>query len=109
MEGLFFDEHGLDAVRLPESVEGTAYAVIAEALTNAVKHSAASTITVTLRRDEAMLYIDVTDDGVGGARPVGGLGLRGMTDRVHALGGRLDIDSPVAAGTRVRAELPCAS
>jgi signal transduction histidine kinase len=103
------DEHRLDAVRLPGPVEGTAYAVIAEALTNAVKHSAASTIRVTLRRDEAMLFIVVADDGVGGARPVGGLGLRGMTDRVHALGGRLHIDSPLAVGTHVRAELPCAA
>ncbi len=103
------DDQRLDTVRLPASVEGTAYAVVAEALTNAVKHSAASTITVSMRRDDATLFLQVADNGVGGARPVGGLGLRGMTDRVHALGGRLGIDSPAAGGTRVRVELPCAS
>ncbi|MEO7234496.1 MAG: sensor histidine kinase [Lapillicoccus sp.] len=103
------DDQRLDKVRLPASVEGTAYAVVAEALTNAVKHSAASTITVSMQRDEATLLLQVADNGVGGARPVGGLGLRGMTDRIHALGGRLDIDSPPAGGTRVRVELPCAS
>lgn len=98
----------LHDMRLPQSVEGTAYTVIAEALTNAVKHSAASTITVNVRQDSTHLFIEVADDGVGGARPAGGLGLHGMADRVQALGGRLDIDSPEAAGTRVRAELPCA-
>ena len=98
----------LQDMRLPQSVEGTAYTVIAEALTNAVKHSAASTITVNVREDSTHLLIEVADDGVGGARPAGGLGLHGMADRVQALGGRLDIDSPEAAGTRVRAELPCA-
>ena len=103
------DGYPLDGHRLPESVEGTAYTVIAEALTNAVKHSAASMITVSVRRDSTHLFIEVADDGVGGAQPAGGLGLHGMADRVQALGGRLDIVSPAAAGTRVRAELPCAS
>ena len=102
------DDHLLDDHRLPESVEGTAYTVIAEALTNAVKHSGASLITVSVRRDGTHLFIEVADDGVGGAQPAGGLGLHGMADRVQALGGRLDIDSPETAGTRVRAELPCA-
>jgi signal transduction histidine kinase len=103
------DDERLEEVRLPESVEGTAYSVVAESLTNAVKHSSASAITVSMRRDESRLYLEIADNGVGGARPLGGLGLRGMTDRVHALGGRLHIDSPPAGGTRVRAELPCAS
>ena len=95
--------------RLPSSVEGTAYSVIAEALTNAVKHSAASTLTVLIRRDDGRLRIEITDDGVGGARPSGGTGLRGMSDRVQALGGTLVIDSPPGAGTRVRVEMACAS
>ncbi len=99
---------GVDG-RLPSSVEGTAYAVIAEALTNAVKHAAATTLTVVIRRDCERLRIEVIDDGVGGARPAGGTGLRGMSDRVHALGGTLVIDSPPGAGTRVRVEMACAS
>lgn len=108
---LDFSENGcrLDETRLPQSVEGTAYAVIAEALTNAVKHAAADTVTVTVRREGGRLWIEVADDGVGGAGPAGGLGLRGMTDRVQALGGTLVINSPPSAGTRVVAELPCAS
>ena len=95
--------------RLPSSVEGTAYSVIAEALTNAVKHSAASTLTVLIRRDDGRLRIEITDDGVGGARPSGGTGLRGMSDRVQALGGTLVIDSPPGAGTRVLVDMACAS
>jgi signal transduction histidine kinase len=95
--------------RLPYSVEGTAYSVIAEALTNAVKHSAASTLTVLIRRDDGRLRIEITDDGVGGARPSGGTGLRGMSDRVQALGGTLVIDSPPGAGTRVLVDMACAS
>jgi signal transduction histidine kinase len=95
--------------RLPSSVEGTAYSVIAEALTNAVKHAGATTLTVVIRRDSGRLRIEVVDDGVGGARPSGGTGLRGMGDRVHALGGTLVIDSPAGAGTRVLVEMACAS
>ena len=100
--------HDVDA-RLPSSVEGTAYSVIAEALTNAVKHAAATTVTVVIRRDGGRLRIEIIDDGVGGAGPAGGSGLRGMTDRVHALGGTLVIDSPPGAGTRVLVEMACAS
>ncbi len=99
---------GVDG-RLPSSVEGTAYAVIAEALTNAVKHAAATTLTVVIRRDCGRLRLEVIDDGVGGAGPRGGSGLHGMTDRVHALGGTIVIDSPPGAGTAVRVDIPCAS
>jgi signal transduction histidine kinase len=118
---LDIDEDGYrgDGTRLPQPVEGTAYAVIAEALTNAVKHASASTITIAVHRDRDRLCIRVDDDGVGGAgagvgrtgrrSPVGGAGLRGMTDRVSALDGTLTIDSPPGAGTRVFVELPCAS
>ncbi len=103
------DVDGHDRGRLSSSVEGTAYSVIAEALTNAVKHAAATTLTVVIRRDRGRLRIEVVDDGVGGAGPAGGSGLRGMTDRVHALGGTLVIDSPPGAGTRVLVEMACAS
>ena len=104
------DVNGHDVgARLPASVEGTAYSVIAEALTNAVKHAAATTVTVVIRRDGGRLRIEIIDDGVGGAGPAGGSGLRGMTDRVQALGGTLVIDSPPGAGTRVLVEMACAS
>jgi signal transduction histidine kinase len=102
------DGHGV-VDRLPSSVEGTAYSVIAEALTNAVKHAAATTLTVVIRRDGGRLRIEIADDGVGGARPSGGTGLRGMSDRIQALGGTLVIDSPPGAGTRVLVEMACAS
>ena len=98
-----------DDGRLPSSVEGTAYSVIAEALTNAVKHSAATTLTVVIRRHRGRLRIEIIDDGVGGAGPAGGSGLRGMTDRVQALGGTLVIDSPPGNGTRVLVEMACES
>lgn len=102
------DGHDVDS-RLPCSVEGTAYTVIAEALTNAVKHAAATTLTVVIRRDGGRLRIEIIDDGVGGARPAGGTGLRGMSDRIHALGVTLVIDSPPGAGARVVVDMACAS
>ncbi len=95
--------------RFPELVEGTAYAVIAEALTNAVTHSAATLIVITVGREQDYLRVQVADEGVGGVAPAGRMGLRGMTDRVQALGGRLEIESPPAVGTRVVAELPFAA
>ncbi|GAB3197672.1 hypothetical protein GCM10027261_23490 [Geodermatophilus arenarius] len=95
--------------RLPATVERTAYFVVAEALTNAVKHAAAATLTVTLEHAPARLVIGVTDDGVGGATQEGGVGLRGLADRVDALGGRFTVDSPAGGGTRLLVELPCGS
>ncbi len=95
--------------RLPATVERTAYFVVAEALTNAVKHAAADTLTVTLAREPTRLLIGVTDDGVGGATPEGGVGLHGLADRVDALGGRFTLESPAGRGTRLRVELPCGS
>jgi signal transduction histidine kinase len=96
-----------DAPPLPASVESAGYFTVAEALTNAVKHAAASHLVVRLARSAAALTIEVTDDGVGGVEPAGGL--RGIADRVEALGGRLHVDSPPGRGTRLVAELPCAS
>lgn len=92
------------------AVESTAFFVVSEAMVNAVKHAHAGELTVTLARDAARLRIEVADDGIGGAGANGNeTGIRSITDRVEALGGSLRIDSPLGAGTRVSAELPCAS
>ncbi|MCZ2826176.1 MULTISPECIES: sensor histidine kinase [unclassified Modestobacter] len=95
--------------RLPATVERTAYFVVAEALTNAVKHAAADTLTVTLEHVPRRLVIGVIDDGVGGATQQAGAGLHGLADRVDALGGRFSIHSPAGGGTHLRVELPCGS
>lgn len=94
---------------LPPVVESTAYFVVAEALTNALKHAQATALTVCLDRIGDHLRIQVTDDGVGGAHNEGGTRLRGLADRVDTLGGRLDVHSPRGHGTRITAELPCVS
>jgi signal transduction histidine kinase len=94
---------------LPDHIASVGYFVVSEALTNAVKHSAATTVIVALRRLGEQLMIDVSDDGVGGASDDGGRGLRGLNDRVDAVGGRLSIESPRGSGTRLRALLPCGS
>lgn len=94
--------------RLPESVEMAAYFVVSEALTNIAKYAQARSATVQASRRDAKLVIDVVDDGVGGAEPSRGSGLRGLADRVAALDGRLEVESPPGGGTRVRAEIPCA-
>ena len=98
----------LDA-RLPPEVEATAYFVACEALANVVKHAEASKATISAWRQNGSLMIEVEDDGIGGARTEDGSGLRGLTDRVEALGGRLTIQSPVGGGTRIVGEIPCAS
>jgi signal transduction histidine kinase len=95
--------------RLPGPVESTAYFVVAEALTNAVKHGRARDITVRIARDGDLLLVQVTDDGVGGAEPERGSGLRGLADRVAAIGGRFAVRSPEGGPTVVSAELPCGS
>jgi signal transduction histidine kinase len=94
--------------RLPEQVEGAAYFVASEALTNAAKHSHASEVLLAAHQQEATLVLEVVDDGIGGAVPGGGSGLRGLADRVEALGGRLTVSSPPGRGTSLRVELPCA-
>ncbi len=93
--------------RLPGPVEAAAYYVVAEALTNVAKYAHASLVRVHVDRDDARAHVEVADDGVGGARPDAGSGLRGLADRVEALGGRLGLDSPAGAGTVLRAEIPC--
>jgi PAS domain S-box-containing protein len=91
--------------RLPEPVEVAAYFVVAEALANVQKHAGARRIVVRATDDRHRLTVEVSDDGVGGADLAGG-GLRGLADRVEALGGRLTLESPAGAGTRLRAEVP---
>jgi PAS domain S-box-containing protein len=92
--------------RLPESVEAAAYYLIAEALTNVTKYAHASTVRVRVAASDGSVFVEVSDDGVGGADPTGGSGLRGLADRVEALGGSLDVVSPAGAGTSLRAEIP---
>jgi signal transduction histidine kinase len=92
--------------RLPEPVEFAAYVVASEALTNVAKYAGATAATVRVRRARDDVVIEIADDGVGGADPARGSGLRGLTDRVEALGGRLRLASPVDGGTVVTAELP---
>jgi signal transduction histidine kinase len=94
--------------RLPRLVESTAYFTIAEALTNTQRHARASRATVHVVRAGDAVDIEVSDDGIGGASPERGSGLRGLADRVTALGGRLDVDSEAGRGTRVRATIPAA-
>ncbi len=93
--------------RLPAAVEAAGYYVVAEALTNVAKYAQASVVGVRVARENGRARIEVSDDGVGGARSGGGgSGLRGLADRVEALGGRLVVDSPPGAGTTLRAEIP---
>jgi len=94
------------AARLPEPVEATAYFVIAESLANVVKHARASGVQVTITARGGCLRLEVGDDGIGGAGPGSGTGLRGLQDRVSAAGGTLQVHSPPGGGTRVLAEIP---
>ncbi|HKG66691.1 MAG TPA: GAF domain-containing protein [Solirubrobacteraceae bacterium] len=93
--------------RLPPEIESSAYFIVAEALTNVVKHSQATNAEVTASLSGGMLTVEVSDDGVGGADP-GGYGLLGIGDRAAALGGRMGLDSPPGEGTVVTAMLPLA-
>ena len=92
--------------RFPEDVEGAAYFVVCEALTNVLKHADASGTEIELAATGEVLSIDVSDDGAGFGVPGRGTGLTNSRDRVEALGGRLGIDSRPGAGTRLHAELP---
>jgi signal transduction histidine kinase len=92
--------------RLSPGVESAAYFVVAEALTNVAKYADAETATVSVARDNGALTVEVRDDGIGGADPANGSGLRGLSDRVSALDGRLEVESRRDAGTVVRARIP---
>jgi signal transduction histidine kinase len=89
------------------AVEAAAYFLVSEALTNAAKHSHANEIRISASRRQDELTVEVSDDGIGGAATQGGSGLRGLTDRVEALGGTLTVSSPPGRGTTLRAEMPC--
>jgi PAS domain S-box-containing protein len=93
--------------RLPDAVEATVYFVVAEALTNTAKHSGAEAVLVALDRVDNGVVVEVCDDGRGGASLRAGSGLRGLSDRVSAIGGRLEVRSRSGEGTVVRVELPC--
>ena len=94
--------------RLPPHVETAAYFVIAESLANVAKHARATQAAVRVARVDGSAVVEVCDDGVGGADPASGSGLRGLADRIGALDGALTVESPAGAGTRVRVEIPCA-
>jgi signal transduction histidine kinase len=94
------------AGRLPPVVESTAYFVVAEALANAGKYAHASHIEIVVTQSRERLWVEITDDGRGGADPEGG-GLRGLRRRVEALDGQLSVSSPPGGPTAIRAELPC--
>jgi signal transduction histidine kinase len=93
--------------RLPERQEVAAYYVVAESLTNVAKYACASSAAVEVRQADGRLVVEVVDDGIGGADTRRGSGLRGLADRVEALGGRLRVWSPAGGGTHVEAEIPC--
>ena len=95
--------------RLPARIETTAYFIVAEALTNVLRHADATRVTIGERIEQDVLAVEVADDGRGGATDsAGGSGLRGLVDRAQAVGGTLSIDSPAGGGTTVRARLPVA-
>jgi PAS domain S-box-containing protein len=96
---------GVPEERLPEPVEAAAYYLIAEALTNVAKYADASAARVEVSASDGTVVVEVSDDGVGGADPATGSGLRGLTDRVEALGGSLEVVSPSGGGTTLRAEI----
>jgi signal transduction histidine kinase len=93
--------------RLPEAVELAAYFVVSEALTNIVKYAHASHATVDVESQNGRLIVEVGDDGVGGADPSRGTGLRGLADRLAVVDGRLEIDSHAGRGTKITARIPC--
>jgi signal transduction histidine kinase len=94
------------AGRFPTEVEAAAYFVCAEGLANALKYAGASRLSVLVQREDRHLVVSVEDDGAGGADAARGTGLRGLADRVEALGGELRIESPPGKGTRLVAALP---
>ena len=93
--------------RLPEPVEAAAYYVVSEALANVAKYAEASSVAVSIASVNGHALVEIADDGVGGADPSRGSGLRGLVDRVEALDGRLHVESPPGKGTRIRVEIPC--
>ena len=97
------------AQRPPAAVESTAYFVVTEALTNVARHAQATRAAVHIVRAGDRLVVEVSDDGVGGADPEAGTGLRGLRDRVTALGGTMHLVSPRGGPTSLMVDVPCAS
>jgi signal transduction histidine kinase len=100
------DIEALPDERLSPQVEAAAYYIVSEAITNVTKYADASGVTVAIRRRNGTVTVTVADDGAGGADESRGSGLRGLTARVEALNGRLTVDSPPGAGTRIEADIP---
>jgi signal transduction histidine kinase len=94
--------------RLAPPTEAAAYFLVSEALANVAKYARASRARVSVAQLDGRVLVDIDDDGVGGADPSRGSGLRGLADRIHALDGRLKLDSKPGRGTHVHAEIPCA-
>jgi signal transduction histidine kinase len=92
--------------RAADPIEMAAYYVVSEALTNTTKHARASCAQVAVEQRDGLLNLSIRDDGIGGADPARGSGLIGLRDRVQALGGSIEIDSPAGAGTAIIVELP---
>ena len=92
--------------RAPAAVEAAAYFVVSEALTNVARHAQAENAAVTVRSGKGRLEVEIRDDGDGGADLASGSGLRGLVDRVAALGGSLEVESPAGMGTILRAVMP---
>jgi signal transduction histidine kinase len=100
------DVRGVVPGRLEPAIETAAYFIVAEALTNVAKYARANVVSVNLQCTDGTLVVTISDDGVGGADPSLGSGLRGLVDRVQAVGGRLEVDSAPGEGTCLRAQLP---
>jgi signal transduction histidine kinase len=94
--------------RLPPTVEAAIYYVVSEALANVAKYAQASSVVVVVAHTDGGAVVAIADDGVGGADPGGGSGLRGLADRVAALDGRFHVESAPNEGTRIHADIPCA-
>jgi signal transduction histidine kinase len=96
------------AERLPAPIEAAAYFVVAESLTNIAKYARAEHAAVSVQRQNGHAIVEVRDDGVGGADPDAGSGLRGLAERLTIIDGRLEVVSPPGQGTLIRAQIPCA-
>jgi signal transduction histidine kinase len=91
---------------VPAQIALAAYFIVSEALTNATKYAGAGAVRIRVAAETEDVVVEIADDGRGGADPARGTGLRGLADRIDALGGRLEVDSPPGAGTRLSARLP---
>jgi signal transduction histidine kinase len=94
------------SAQLPQRIAVVTYFICAEALANVAKHAAAARVTVAVTASDGRLRVEIADDGVGGADPMRGSGLRGLADRVETIGGTLRVESTPGRGTRLAAEIP---